>query len=144
MQTFDQLLAQGLEAAVGKYKLQSPDGLLSDLYVQWLPEEALLKFYDDDENFLNEISTDVLEEPINEESIAEILDELLKKEEMSDLFDSSFTLRPFSIMLVDEEMKNRSEHFLLDSDSLVLDSGFMKNLDNELNQFMDKLFGEDQ
>lgn len=144
MQTFDQLLTQGLEEAVEKYKLQAPDGLLSDLYVQWLPEEALLKFYDDDENFLSEISTDILDEPISEELIGETLDALLKNEEMSDLLDSSFTLRPFSIMLVDEEMKNISEHFLLDSDSLVLDRGFMENLDKELNEFMDKLFGENQ
>lgn len=144
MQTFDQLLTQGLEDAVEKYKLQTPDGLLSDLYIQWLSEEALLKFFDDDENFLSETSTDVLDEPINEELIGETLDHLLKKEEMSDLLDSSFTLRPFSIMLVDEDMKNISEHFLLDSDSLVLDRGFMENLDKELNEFMDKLFGENQ
>lgn len=144
MQTFDQLLTQGLEEAVEKYKLQAPEGLLSDLYIQWLPEEALLKFYDDDENFLSEISTDTLDEPVNEEFLGETLDALLKKEEMSELMDSSFTLRPFSIMLVDEDMKNISEHFLLDSDSLVLDRGFMENLDKELNEFMDKLFGENQ
>lgn len=144
MQTFDQLLTQGLEEAVEKYKKQAPEGLLSDLYIQWLPEDAQLKFYDDDESFLNEISTDILEEPINEDFIGETLDALLKKDEVSEMMDPAFTLRPFSIVLVDEDMKNISEHFLLDSDSLVLDRGFMDNLDKELNDFMDKLFGDNQ
>lgn len=140
MDTFDQLLTQGLRDAVDKYKLQTPEGLLSDLYIQWLPDEALLKFFDDEENFLTEVTTDNQEEPVEEQMLGEALDELLKKESTSELFDPAFTLRPFSIMLVDEEMKNISEHFLLDSDSMVLDRSFMENLDKELDDFMNKLF----
>ncbi|MGL5317150.1 MAG: hypothetical protein ACRC9Q_00395 [Bacteroidales bacterium] len=144
MQTFDRLLIQGIKQAVEKYKQIAPEGLLSDLYIQWLPEEALLKFYDDDEHFLSELSTDTLDELISDESISSTLDQLLKTEELVALLNSDFTLRPFSMMLVDEEMKNISEHFLLDSDAMVLDRGFMEHLDKELNDFMDKLFGDSQ
>lgn len=140
MDTFDQLLNQGLREAVDKYKSQTPEGLLSDLYIQWLPDEALLKFYDDEENFLAEVTTDNLEEPVEEQMVGEALDELLKKESTSELLDPDFTLRPFSVVLVDEDMKNISEHFLLDSDSMVLDRSFMENLDKELDDFMNKLF----
>ncbi|MGL5787647.1 MAG: hypothetical protein ACRCX4_12655 [Bacteroidales bacterium] len=140
MNTFDQLLTQGLREAVDKYKSQTPEGLLSDLYIQWLPEEAMLKFYDDEENFLTEVSTDNLEDPVEEQMLRDALDELLKKESTSELLDPAFTLRPFSVVLVDEDMKNISEHFLLDSDSMVLDRSFMENLDKELDDFMNKLF----
>ncbi len=140
MVTFEKLLYDAITQAVEKYRSSSPEGLLSDLYIQWNGEDGSLKFFDDEERFLLQVFTDTLDVSIDEGVIAKTLDELLHTARVSDIFNAEFTLRPFSIIVVDENFVTQSEHFLLESDSMVLDQKFMDRLDKELDDFMHKLF----
>ncbi|MGL5771747.1 MAG: hypothetical protein ACRCX1_03050 [Bacteroidales bacterium] len=140
MVTFEKLLYDAIVQAVEKYRSASPEGLLSDLYIQWNGEDGSLKFFDDEENFLMQVFTDTLDMSLDESVIAKTLDELLRTPKIVDLLNVEFTLRPFSIIVVDENFVTQSEHFLLESDSMILDQKFMDRLDKELDDFMHKLF----
>ncbi|MGL5691014.1 MAG: hypothetical protein ACRDD8_09360 [Bacteroidales bacterium] len=140
MVTFEKLLYDAIAQAVEKYRSASPEGLLSDLYIQWNGEDGSLKFFDDEENFLIQVFTDTLDISLDESVIAKTLDELLRTPKIVELLNVEFTLRPFSIIVVDENFVTQSEHFLLESDSMILDQKFMDRLDKELDDFMHKLF----
>ena len=117
---------------------------LSDLYVSVGFDDLTLAVYDDDEALLVQGSIDewdaLKEDPETfDERVAASLRRALRDREVTDAIESLDVIRPFSVVLVDDEFEVKEELLRLDEDNLVLDDEFVKNIDRELDDFLDKL-----
>jgi hypothetical protein len=120
---------------------------LSDLYVAVGFDDLTLSVYDDDEVLLVQGSVDEWAEfkedsETFDERVADILQRTLRQREVADAIESLDVIRPFSVLLVDDEFEIKEELMRLDEDNLVLDDEFVKNLDRELDDFLDNLLAD--
>jgi hypothetical protein len=120
---------------------------LSDLYVAVGFDDLTLSIYDDDEVLLVQGSVDEWAElkedsETFDERVADILQRTLRQREVADAIESLDVIRPFSVLLVDDEFEVKEELMRLDEDNLVLDDDFVKNLDRELDDFLDNLLAD--
>lgn len=120
---------------------------LSDLYVVVGFDDLTLSIYDDDEVLLVQGSVDEWAElkedsETFDERVADILQRTLRQREVADAIESLDVIRPFSVLLVDDEFEIKEELMRLDEDNLVLDDDFVKNLDRELDDFLDNLLAD--
>ena len=51
-------------------------------------------------------------------------------------------LKPFSLVLIDEDKETISDLYLVDDDTLIFDDELLKGLDEELDEFLKKLLSE--
>lgn len=54
-------------------------------------------------------------------------------------FESINMIRPFSVLMVDEEMETLAELLLIDDDQLLIEDDFLKHMDKELDDFFKHL-----
>ena len=48
-------------------------------------------------------------------------------------------IRPYSFVLEDEDKENIAELYVVDDDTVIIDPDLMEGLDEDLNDFLDKL-----
>ena len=116
---------------------------MTDIHLQVKADSGeLLAFNDDDE----ELTRCVIEQWIdnNDEDFYETVAEILKQciQNQRDLLGELSILKPYSFVLVDEEKETVSELYLFDDDTLILDGGLLKGLDEDLDDFLKKLLAE--
>lgn len=124
------------------------DNVVNDLYVQLDSETGELQIYGDDSVLLEKMivfewvnATYEEEDTFDKEAVLAIkaaLADLLSK----GLFDHPSVLKPFSVSLVDEDFTVLEELLFLDDDLLRLDDPLLKNLDEDLDDFLDKLLSD--
>lgn len=51
-------------------------------------------------------------------------------------------IRPFSVILVNDEFEQKEELYRLDDQNVVLEDEFLQNIDKELNEFLEKLLAD--
>jgi hypothetical protein len=117
---------------------------LSDLYVNVGFDDLTLSIYDDEENLLAQANIDewakLKEDPETfDENIISSLKNVLSEDEIYNQLDSLDVIRPFSVVLVDDDFEQKEELLRLDDNVVVLEDEFLKNLDKELDDFLDNL-----
>lgn len=122
---------------------------LVDLYVQPNPEAGEFVVLDDEDHLLVKVPVsdwqDQYETIHVEEELKKaeaFLRQIVLKIQMEGLFDSINTLKPFSVLMVNDEMDEIAELLLIDDEQVVLDDDFLNNLDQELNDFYEKLMSD--
>jgi len=58
------------------------------------------------------------------------------------LFETINILKPFSVVMVDEEMEVLSELLTIDEEELMLNDEFLKHMDDELDSFYKQLMSD--
>lgn len=134
--------------AVSKIKADEAVAI-TDMYVCIKYDELLLTLYDDAENVLLQTSLDewdeLKEDQENTDLIAtDTLKKALNTDKMREVFESLELIAPFSVILVNEEHEQIAEILTIDKDLLILDNDFLKNIDQELDDFLDKLMSDDK
>ena len=115
--------------------------LLTDIHIRVSPESGELLAFDDDDE---EVTRLVVEQWIDNkddtfyEDAAEVLRRVLKRQH--EMVDSLGILRPFSFVLEDEEKEHLSELYVADGDTVIVGGELMKDLDKDLDAFLEKLF----
>ena len=138
-----QQIERALKKVAAKYPANREEFIMTDIHLQVKADSGeLLAFNDDDE----ELTRCVIEQWIdnNDEDFYETVAEILKQciQNQRNVLGELSILKPYSFVLVDEEKETVSELYLFDDDTLILDGGLLKGLDEDLDDFLKKLLAE--
>lgn len=136
-------VVKAVKEAMSRYLSDPNQGLVTDIYLQALQETGELVIYNDDEE---ELSRTVVSDWVGctpeayndfvELSLKQILESLRKEH----FFEKVNLLKPYSLVLVDDEKETVSELMLIDEDeTMFLSDELLKGLDEELNSFLKEL-----
>ena len=143
METTPQTLLQ-IERAIRKiaekFPTEEEPTTLTDIHIRVAPETGELVAFDDDDR---EITRCIIEAWIDEkdEDFYDQAASLLRKSlrEHSDMVDSMSILKPFSFVLENEELDMPYELYLADGDTVIVDTDLMEGLNDDLDDFFQKL-----
>jgi len=143
METTPQTLLQ-IERAIRKiaekFPTEEEPTTLTDIHIRVAPETGELVAFDDDDR---EITRCIIEAWIDEkdEDFYDQAASLLRKSlrEHSDMIDSMSILKPFSFVLENEELDMPYELYLADGDTVIVDTDLMEGLNDDLDDFFQKL-----
>lgn len=148
-QALFQTLDSAFRKAIERLMLSTSSAAIVDLYLLPNPEAGDFTILDDEDNILVKASVQVWEEqfePSETDTLLkeceEILREVINNAKNEGLFEKINILKPFSILLVDDEMETIAELLLIDDEQLLLDDEFMKHIDQELDGFFKKLMSD--
>ena len=116
---------------------------MTDIHVRVSQDSGELLAFDDDDN---EITRCVVEQWIENkdedfyDEVAKLLRDVLRKQ--ADIIDHLGILKPYSIVLEDEDKEHIGELYLADDDTIIVGGDLMENLDNDLDNFLNDLLKE--
>lgn len=138
---------QQIERSIRKIAQKFPESedtsLLTDIHLRVSQDSGELVAFDDDDN---EITRCVVEQWIDNkdddfyDSVTLIMRGILKK--MYDTVDHLGIMKPYSIVLEDDEKENIAELYVADDDTVIVGGDIMKDLDKDLDHFLDDLLKE--
>lgn len=120
-----------------------------DLFLQANIEKGVFSVLDDEDRELVSVQIpewqekfETLDEDAELKALEELLRDIVHKANDAALFDNLNILKPFSILLVDEEMETLSELLLIDDEQYKLDDHFLQKMDQDLDAFYKKLMSD--
>ena len=114
--------------------------MLTDIHIRVTQETGELMAFDDDDN---EITRCIIEQWINNtdddfyEQIVSIIRRSLDAQKA--LVDNMGILKPYSFVLEDDDKESVGELYLVDDDTVIIDTELMADLDKDLDEFFNKL-----
>lgn len=117
---------------------------LTDIHVRVSQDSGELLAFDDDDQ---EITRCVVEQWIESkeenfyEEVARLLRDMLRKN--SEIVDNLGILKPYSFVLEDEDKDHLGELYLADDDTIIVGGDLMKNLDEDLDSFLEDLIKDE-
>lgn len=146
MKSSEQTLQQ-LDRAIRKIADKFPPAeecdQMTDIHIRVTQETGeVMVFNDDDE----EIARFVIEQWIGNtdddfyEQIASVFRKTI--ETNKEQVESMSILKPFSFVLEDEDKESLEELYLVDDEVVIIDPDLMEGLDEDLNDFMEKLLND--
>ena len=143
MTTSEQTLQQikrALKKVISKYEITKENPPLTDLHLQVKQESGELLAYDDDDR---ELTRCVVEEWLGntEEHFYEEVQNIIRQciAEMKTDFEKMGVLKPYSIVLMDDDGETLADLYYVDDNTIVLDGELMAGLDEDLEQFWETL-----
>ncbi|MDD2438312.1 MAG: hypothetical protein PHF41_12305 [Massilibacteroides sp.] len=120
---------------------------ISDLYVQADRESGDLSIYDDNESLIEKtIIFDWVDNKQPEEVFLKHTTAIIKSALVSlaskEAFEQPCIVKPFSVNLSDEDFAIIEELLFIDDEILRLDDPLLKDLDADLDDFLDKLLSD--
>mgnify|MGYP001778061450 CR=1 FL=1 len=134
-------------SAIQKMTTDKNGNYISDIYVQADPENGELLIYDEEENLVDKtvifdwVNNTEGEEVFNRR-VADVLKSVLASLSAKNIFDNPRFIKPLSISLTDESFVVIEELLFLDDDMLRLDDPLLKDLDADLDKFLDELLSD--
>lgn len=143
MKTSEQTIQQ-IERAIKKVADKFPSSeeatIFTDIHIRVNQETGELVAFNDDDQ---EITRVIVEQWINNQDdnfYNEVVKQLRKCiEHAKDLVENLAIIRPYSFVLEDEDKENIAELYVVDDDTVIIDPDLMEGLDEDLNDFLDKL-----
>ena len=146
MKATEQTLQQ-IERAIRKVAEKFPAGKeasqLTDLHVRVTQETGELMVFNDEDQ---EITRCVVEQWIDNkddnfyEAIIPIIRRCIERHKKE--IEAMSILKPYSFVLEDDDKESIQELYLVDDDIVIFDPELMKNLDKDLDDFLDHLLKE--
>lgn len=143
MKATEQTLQQAERAirkTIEKFPSNEEATLLTDIHLRVSQDTGELMSFDDDDN---EITRCVVEQWIEnkddnfyKEVAATLRTTLLKQKEK---IEAMSILKPFSFVLEDDDKETIEDLYLVDDDTAILHEELMANLDQDLDDFLNKL-----
>lgn len=133
--------------AVSKLAADESGNLISDLYIQVDQESGELGLFDDEEHQIEKIVifdwvNNTEEETDFNQKVVTILKNVLTVMVAKESFNNPRFLKPLSVSLTDEDFVVIEELLFLDDETLRLDDPLLKDLDKDLDNFLDKLLSD--
>ena len=132
-----------IESAIRKVAAKYPanaEPVLTDIHFQVIPESGELRAYNDDMDELDRAVIEQWLEPTDENLYAAAAIDIkrgikaLQKE-----VEQMSILHPFSFVLMSEDGETMQDLYLVDDDTVILDTELLKGLDQELDEFLAEL-----
>ena len=141
------ILEETFTTAVKKLTSNESGSFYSDLFVQADPESGEFQVYDEEEKLLEKtIIFDWVdcqcEADLFNKQVATILKSVLTLLVAKDIFDHPNLMKPFSVSLTDEDFVVVEELLFLDDETLRLDDPLLKDLDADLDDFLENLLSD--
>jgi predicted metal-dependent hydrolase len=140
-ETTIQAIERFIKKVAQKYPVNDEPTLMTDIHIRVNSDNGDLMAFDDDDN---EINRCVVEEWIDNkanniyEQITTILRQELSKEK--DIVDNLSIIKPYSFVLEDEDRDNIAELYVVDDDTIIIGGELMAGLDEDLDEFFNRLF----
>ena len=146
MKANEQMLHQierAIRKTAEKFPASEETSRMTDIHIRVTQETGELMAFDDDDN---EITRCVVEEWIDNkdddfyEQITGIIRRCIDRQKR--LADNLGIMKPYSFVLEDDDKENICELYVVDDELAIIDTELMAGLDEELNDFFDKLLKE--
>jgi hypothetical protein len=143
MKANEQTLSQierTLKKVAAKFPSCEEPTILTDIHIRVTQESGeMVAFNDDDE----EITRSVIEEWIgnNDENFYEEITPIIRKGigDIKDVIDNLGLLKPYSLVLEDDDKEVITELYLVDDNTVIIDKDLMEGLDEDLDNFLKNL-----
>jgi len=142
-------LEYAIRKSLDKLRTRESAAAIVDLYIQPNPESGDVTILDDEDNVLAKVQVPEWEEQTeimdSENVLAEcsvVLRSLVKRLQEEGVFETVNILKPFSVIMVDEEMEVIAELLTIDDEELMLNDEFLKHMDEELDAFYKQLMSD--
>lgn len=142
-------LDHAFRKALEQLEASESQAAIVDLYLLPNPEAGEFSVIDDEDHVLVKVPVSVWQEDYetldNEVEMKEcevLLSDIVKKVKDEGGFEKINLLKPFSVLLVDEDMETLAELLLIDDEQLLVDDNFLKHMDEELDAFFEKLMAD--
>jgi len=138
-----QQLERALRKVADKFPSEEEATQMTDLHIRVSQESGELTVFDDDEN---EVTRCIIEQWINNQEddfynkAAATLRSVINKDKNQ--VEKMSILKPFSLVLEDDERETIAELYLVDDDTVIIDEELMAGLDKDLDDFLAKLLNE--
>ena len=143
MKATEQTLQQtrrAIRKIIDKFPSSKEATQLTDIHLRVSQDSGELIAFDDNDN---EITRCVVEQWIDNKDdnfyqhVAATLRNVLT--DMKDAIEQTSLLKPYSFVLEDDEKETIEELYLVDDDLIIIDTELMKDLDKDLDNFLEKL-----
>lgn len=139
-----QQIERFLKKIAQKFPLNEETSLVTDIHVRVSQESGEMVAFDDDDK---EITRCVVEQWIenNDEDFYESVHDILTTTfaSMSKTLDNLGILKPYSVVLENDEKEGIAELYLADDDTIIIGKDLMEGLDTDLDSFFDSLMKEE-
>lgn len=134
-----------IEESLQMYVADESNTMITDIHLQLKPETGGLVLLNDEDCVFSET---IIEEWKGLENVCAVaeqnLRDVLTVMRDSSKLDSLKLLKPYSFVLIDERKETIAELLIVDEqDTLFLYEGLLKGLDEELDEFLNKLLEHD-
>lgn len=146
MKATEQTLLQierAIKKIADKYPSSEEASQMTDIHIRITQETGELMAFDDDDN---EITRCVVEQWIDNkdddfyEQIVPIVRRCIEKQK--EQVDNMGILKPYSLVLEDDDKEHVGELYVADDDTVIIDSELMAGLDKDLDDFFENLLKE--
>jgi hypothetical protein len=138
-----------IRKSLEKLKTRDSSAAIVDLYIQPNPESGDVTIFDDEDNVLTKVAVPEWEESnegMDSEKVladcADLLRPLMAAFREEGVFETVNIMKPFSVIMVDEEMEVLAELLTIDDEELMLDDEFLKQMEEELDVFYKQLMAD--
>lgn len=135
-----QQIERTISKVADKFPVNDNATIITDIHLRANQDTGELTAFDDDDC---EITRSIIEAWIEnkDEDFYTDIQALLKSaiESKKDIIDKMAIIKPFSFVLENEEKEHVAELYIVDDDIAILDTELLKDLDEDLNDFLEKL-----
>lgn len=139
-----QQIRRFLKKVAQKFPSDNEASLVTDIHIRVVQESGEMLAFDDDDK---EITRCVVEEWIGDNNedfydmVKDQLTEIFKS--CAEVLDNFGILKPYSVVLENDDKESISELYIADDDTVIIGSELMKDLESDLNTFLDNLLKEE-
>ena len=135
-----QQLERAIRKIAEKFPADNEATQMTDVHIRVTQESGELMAFDDDDNELNRC---IIEQWIDnkDDDFYEQITSILRKsiEKHKGMIEQMSILKPFSFVLEDDDKESIAELYVVDDNVVIIDPDLMQGLDEDLNNFLDKL-----
>ena len=135
-----QQIERAIRKIADKFPQNTDDGIITDIHLRVNQETGELVAFNDDDK---EITRCVIEQWIDNkddnffEEVENMLRSALNKHKAT--VEQIAILKPYSFVLEDEDHEHLAELYLVDDETVIIDTELMADLDKDLDSFLENL-----
>jgi hypothetical protein len=135
-----QQIERAIRKIADKFPQNTDDGIITDIHLRVNQETGELVAFNDDDK---EITRCVIEQWIDNkddnffEEVENVLRSALNKHKAT--IEQMAILKPYSFVLEDEDHEHLAELYLVDDETVIIDTELMADLDKDLDSFLENL-----
>jgi hypothetical protein len=138
-----QQIERALRKIAAKFPPEKEAEIMTDIHIRVSQDTGEIRAYNDDEE---ELDRCVVEEWIEnpDENFYQEITSILRKciEKLKDTVEGMSILKPFSLVLEDDDKESVAELYLVDDETVIIDPDLMEGLEDDLNSFLENLLKE--
>lgn len=135
-----QQIERALKKVADKFPADQEAAMLTDIHIRVTQETGELMAFNDDDQ---ELTRCVVEEWIDnkDDNFYEGITSVVRKciSNRKEMLDNLSILKPYAFVLEDDDREPVAELYVVDDDTVIIDSELMEGLDKDLDDFFEKL-----